>query len=103
MNMAPSNNLDATIGLLKTVDLTLSYGQSFAFKNINLTIGKGQVTAIVGPSGCGKSSFLQSLNRLTDNIPACKVSGVINFHEINICEKRVSVQMLRRKVGMILQ
>lgn len=35
--------------------------QALVLKNINLTVGKGQLAAVVGPVGCGKSSLVLSL------------------------------------------
>lgn len=34
---------------------------ALVLKNINLTVGKGQLAAVVGPVGCGKSSLVLSL------------------------------------------
>ena len=33
-------------------------------KDVNATIGKGEVISIIGPSGTGKSTFLRCLNLL---------------------------------------
>lgn len=34
---------------------------ALALKNINLSVAKGQLAAVVGPVGCGKSSLVFSL------------------------------------------
>ncbi|MBM4302698.1 MAG: phosphate ABC transporter ATP-binding protein [Deltaproteobacteria bacterium] len=88
---------------IETRDLTLSYKGKPAFKNINLTINRGCITAVVGPSGCGKTSFLNCLNRLSDLMPHCEVSGEVLFDSKNIHEKKYDVGLLRRRVGMIFQ
>lgn len=97
------NASDKISTCLSIWDLSLKYGKNTAFTGVNFQIMRGEVTAIVGPSGCGKSSFLQSLNRLTDNIPECCVSGEILFYEQNIRDQQVSVRALRQKIGMIFQ
>ena len=58
-------------------DLNLWYGQDQALKNINIQIGKNEVTAIIGPSGCGKSTFIKTLNRMIENIPSVRTTGEI--------------------------
>jgi len=83
--------------------LAISYGNQTALSQVSLTINKGCITAVVGPSGCGKSSFLMSLNRMTDLIPGCKVSGSISIASQPILESKCDVIQLRRRVGMIFQ
>ena len=89
--------------LLTVDDVTLSYGARAALRGVTLPIHKGCITAIVGPSGCGKSSFLQSLNRLTDLIAACRVTGSIRLDGRDIRAADTDVIGLRRRVGMIFQ
>jgi len=47
-------------------NLNFYYGETLVLKNINLTIYKNKVTALIGPSGCGKTTFLRCLNRMHD-------------------------------------
>ncbi len=65
--------------ILEIENLELHYGRKAAFTQIDMRIRPGLVTAFVGPSGCGKSSFLMALNRLSDLVPSCKVSGSVRF------------------------
>ena len=69
---------------------------------MTLSINKGCITALVGPSGCGKTSFLTCLNRLTDLIPGCRVSGRIRI-DLDVMAPQTDVMHLRRRVGMIFQ
>jgi phosphate transport system ATP-binding protein len=84
-------------------DLTVSYGEVIALSSVSIDITRGSVTAVIGPSGCGKSSFLCCLNRLTDFIPGCCVSGRILMGSQDILEDRIDDNQLRRKVGLIFQ
>jgi phosphate transport system ATP-binding protein len=88
---------------IKTESLSLYYGNNAAFKNVNLSMEPGSITAVVGPSGCGKSSFLLSLNRLTDLIPGCRVTGSIRIGELDILDPKIDITSLRVCVGMIFQ
>ena len=51
------------------------YGERQVLRNLEFTIERKAVTAIIGPSGCGKSTFLRSINRLNDLITATKHAG----------------------------
>jgi phosphate transport system ATP-binding protein len=88
---------------LESCGLSVRYGQRLAVADLTLQIPKQRITAIVGPSGCGKSSFLQSLNRLTDLIPGCEVSGKVYLDGRDIFSPHTDVVLLRRRVGMIFQ
>jgi len=88
---------------IEVEQLSLHYGQKPAFHEVTLSINKGCITALVGPSGCGKTSFLTSLNRLTDLIPGCRVSGRIRLDGLDLLAPNTDVIRLRRRVGMIFQ
>lgn len=89
--------------LIRIENLSLRYGAKPALKDVSLDIYRGCITALIGPSGCGKTSFLSSLNRLTDLIPGCEVSGGICIGAQDIHDPALDVQALRRHVGMIFQ
>lgn len=88
---------------IRIEQLSLCYGEKPALKDISLDIYRGCITALIGPSGCGKTSLLSSLNRLTDLIPGCRVSGRITLEGADIYHSNLNVQLLRRRVGMIFQ
>ncbi|NES20572.1 MAG: phosphate ABC transporter ATP-binding protein [Symploca sp. SIO3E6] len=88
---------------LFTQQLSLSYGKKTTLKEITFSIPKGGITALIGPSGCGKTSFLYCLNRLTDLIPNCQVSGKVYLEDLDIFHPNTDTIALRRRVGMILQ
>lgn len=89
--------------LLRTCCVTVSYGGKPAVRDVELEIVRGRITGIIGPSGCGKSSFLASLNRLTDMIPGCTVSGAALLDGSDLLASSVDPVALRRRVGMIFQ
>lgn len=89
--------------LIQTEKLSLAYGTQPAFDSVSLSINRGCITALVGPSGSGKTSFLTCLNRLTDLIPRCHVSGRVHLGELDVLSPKTDVLQLRRRVGMIFQ
>ena len=71
-----SHNADVALSLQ---NVTISYGNFEAVKNVYCEIPRGKVTAFIGPSGCGKSTVLRSLNRMNDLIEGCSLKGSILF------------------------
>ncbi len=91
------------IAHIRSDELSITYRDHLALQSVNLEIYKGCITALVGPSGCGKTSFLMSINRLTDLIPGCKVSGRLQMNELDLLAPSTNLLHLRRQVGMIFQ
>lgn len=83
--------------------ITITYSGARALRDVTLSIARNEITALIGPSGCGKTSFLSSLNRMTDLIPGCKVTGHVYHDGIDIHELKTDVQELRCHIGMIFQ
>ncbi|MFQ5598293.1 MAG: phosphate ABC transporter ATP-binding protein [Nitrospiria bacterium] len=81
----------------------LFYGEKKVLTQVSLPVASRRITAIVGPSGCGKTSLLSAINRLTDLIPACRVSGEIRLGNQEIHARDIDVIQLRRRIGMIFQ
>ncbi|MDZ4824520.1 MAG: phosphate ABC transporter ATP-binding protein PstB [Flavobacteriales bacterium] len=79
------------------------YSDNHVLKNVGLDVMPNTVTALIGPSGCGKSTFLRLLNRMNDYIDGFRMSGDILIDGKNIYEKKVRVEELRKKVGMVFQ
>ena len=89
--------------VFETRGLTVSYGKAPAVSNVDLSIYRNLVTAIIGPSGCGKSTFLRSLNRMNDLVPSAKVEGEVLYHGQNIYGDGVDPVEVRRRIGMVFQ
>ncbi len=88
---------------LQANKLMISYQGRPALQDLDVTIPQGCITALVGPSGCGKTSFLMAINRLTDLIPGCQVSGNLTLQSQDILNPSINLLELRRRVGMIFQ
>ena len=84
-------------------NLDVYYGDQQALRGVSIEIPEHKVTAIIGPSGCGKSTFLRSINRMNDQIDACRIDGELYFHGKNVYDDDVDPVALRRKIGMVFQ
>jgi phosphate transport system ATP-binding protein len=98
--MIKNNNLDYAIEIR---DMSFYYGAFRAVKDVNMSIERQKITAIIGPSGCGKSTVLRSLNRMNDFIAGTRVEGEILFHKQNIYDPRVDPVQIRKTIGMVFQ
>jgi len=88
---------------IHTEKVNLWYGKTHSLIDINISIKKHKVTALIGPSGCGKSTLLRCFNRMNDIILGCRVEGKIVFQGKNINTKNCDVVMLRKEIGMVFQ
>jgi phospholipid/cholesterol/gamma-HCH transport system ATP-binding protein len=69
------------------------------FKNVDINIPKGKITAIMGPSGSGKTTLLRLIGgQLTPEAGSVVVDGE-NIHELS----RRKLYLARRKMGMLFQ
>jgi len=84
-------------------NVTISYGDFIAVKNITMKFPEKSVTALIGPSGCGKTTFLRCLNRMHDMTKNAKVDGKVMLDDIDLYDKSVDPIYHRRKVGMVFQ
>ncbi len=84
-------------------DFNLYYGDFHALKNINFQAEENTVTAFIGPSGCGKSTLLRSFNRMNDLIDGVSTTGITNVNGVNVYDKSVDINELRKQVGMVFQ
>jgi sulfonate transport system ATP-binding protein len=76
--------------VIENVSRTFANGET-GFKNINLTVKKGEIIGILGTSGCGKSTLLRVLSGLDDGYTGTvKIDGNI-------------VRSVHEKIGIIFQ
>ncbi len=80
-----------------------AYERRRVLEELSFTIPRKAVTAIIGASGCGKSTFLRSINRLNDLIPAARYSGDILIEGTSVFRSGIDLVSLRQRVGMVFQ
>ena len=84
--------------LIVVKDLNKSFGKLHVLKDVNTTIRKGEVVAVIGPSGRGKSTFWRCLNLLEVH-----TGGHVFFEGVDICDKKTNIDLHRQKIGMVFQ
>ncbi len=86
--------------LLEVKNLTISYGDHDALRNVSLNIVKNEIFGIIGPANSGKTSFLKTLNRMDLFNPEMKVQGDILFRGRDVRTWR-NVYALRNQIGVV--
>ena len=81
-----------------------SFGALQVLKDINLTVERGQIVAIIGPSGSGKSTLLRAINEL-DPLSSGEVwlEGVQINKKLPHGKYEKHVNQVRQDIGMVFQ
>jgi glutamate transport system ATP-binding protein len=74
------------------------YGPLHVLKDINLSIGRGEVVVVIGPSGSGKSTLCRSINRL-ETVD----TGTIELEGQPVPVEGRALAAHRANVGMVFQ
>ena len=85
-------------GLVVLEGVNKHFGSLHALKDINLSIGTGEVVVVIGPSGSGKSTLCRTINRL-ETID----SGTITLDGKPLPQEGKALAALRAEVGMVFQ
>jgi D-methionine transport system ATP-binding protein len=87
------------LNLIEITNLQKSYGKVNILKDINLTIGDGEIYGLVGRSGAGKSTLLRCINGLEKyDSGSLKIDGFEIKHHSN-----KEIREFRKNIGMIFQ
>ncbi|HYJ61875.1 MAG TPA: amino acid ABC transporter ATP-binding protein [Actinomycetota bacterium] len=90
--------------IVRIEGLSKSFGNLEVLRDVDMTVGKGEVVVIFGRSGSGKSTLLRCINFLED-----PTSGTIEVAGIRLegghrtRHKREQIRMLRMHAGMVFQ
>ncbi|MBW8752445.1 MAG: amino acid ABC transporter ATP-binding protein [Propionibacteriales bacterium] len=85
-------------GLVVLDGVNKHFGDLHALKDIDLSIGRGEVVVVIGPSGSGKSTLCRTINRL-ETID----SGTITLDGKPLPQDGKALAALRAEVGMVFQ
>jgi glutamate transport system ATP-binding protein len=84
--------------LIELRNVNKYYGELHVLRDIDLTVGKGEVVVVIGPSGSGKSTLCRTINRL-ETIE----SGTITLDGQPLPAEGKALARLRAEVGMVFQ
>lgn len=84
--------------MIKIANLSKYFGKTRILHNINLKVERGEIITLLGSSGCGKSTLLKCINGLEK-----VTSGKIFIEDEEITSKRVNLNLIRTKVGIVFQ
>jgi glutamate transport system ATP-binding protein len=84
--------------LVELVDVQKWYGGLHVLKDIDLSVGRGEVVVVIGPSGSGKSTLCRTINRLEP-----VDSGRILVDGSPLPQEGKALARHRADVGMVFQ
>ena len=87
--------------MIEVKGLSKRFQKNVVLDNIDITINKGDVIAVIGPSGTGKSTLLRCINHLEH-----PEQGIIDIDglEVDLSQKnKKKLVELRKKTGMVFQ
>ncbi|MGI1690256.1 amino acid ABC transporter ATP-binding protein [Thermoanaerobacter uzonensis] len=84
--------------MIRVNEVYKTFGDLEVLRGVSLNVNKGEVVVIIGPSGSGKSTLLRCINLL--EVPT---KGEIYIEGIKINDKKVNINKIRQKVGMVFQ
>jgi glutamate transport system ATP-binding protein len=74
------------------------FGELHVLRDIDLTVGRGEVVVVIGPSGSGKSTLCRAVNRL-ETVD----SGTVTVDGEPLPAEGRALARLRAEVGMVFQ
>ncbi len=83
-------------------NVSVTFGEHVAVRNVTLELPARQVTALVGPSGCGKTTVLRAINRLHDHTGG-RVAGTIRLGDVDVYAPETDPELVRARIGMVFQ
>ena len=86
--------------MIQTEGITKSFGSLQVLKGIDLTIGEGEIAAIVGPSGAGKTTLLQIIGTL--DAPDSGKLYINGTETVRLSEEKLAA-FRNRNIGFVFQ
>ena len=91
--------MPASTPLVELRDVTCGYGDRIILENVNLTVPRGKVLALMGTSGGGKTTVLRLIGRQLQ-----PMKGQVLFDGVDIATLDAQgLHAMRRRMGMLFQ
>ena len=84
--------------IIHVENISKSFGQFNALKNVSLDVSSGERVVICGPSGSGKSTLIRCINGLEVH-----QSGKIVVNGILLSQSAESISKIKSQIGMVFQ
>ncbi|GAA2632776.1 amino acid ABC transporter ATP-binding protein [Actinomadura fulvescens] len=84
--------------MIEVRGLNKRFGDTYALRDVDLDVAKGEVVVVIGPSGSGKSTLCRCLNRLES-----PTSGQVRIDGRPLPAEGRELARLRADVGMVFQ
>ncbi|HEX3601765.1 MAG TPA: amino acid ABC transporter ATP-binding protein [Lacipirellulaceae bacterium] len=88
--------------MINVLNLVKDHGELRVLDGVSLTVGRGEVAAVIGPSGGGKSTLLRCINGLEPF-----QQGEVQVDDVRLQagagDSTETLRALRRRVGMVFQ
>ncbi len=84
--------------MLEATDVLVEFGRARAVDGVNLSVGAGEIVALVGESGCGKTTLARTLLGLER-----PRSGTISYDGSPLNYSGRALRAFRRQVQLVLQ
>jgi polar amino acid transport system ATP-binding protein len=86
------------MSLLEISNVTKRFGDVTVLDNVSISVGAGEIIAIIGRSGSGKSTLLRCINGL-EPVQA----GSITVDGVRVNDPQTDLRKLRQQVGIVFQ
>ena len=84
--------------VIELKNISKTFGEVQALKNVSLSIQRGSVVVIIGPSGSGKSTLLRCINRLEET-----TNGEVWIDGERLDASEEQLNKVRADIGMVFQ
>ncbi|HEY4240356.1 MAG TPA: ABC transporter ATP-binding protein [Kofleriaceae bacterium] len=82
--------------MIELDDVSVDFGATHAVKHVTLTVGKGELVALLGESGSGKTTLMRLVNRLGE-----PTRGTVRVDGKDV--RTQDAALLRRSIGYVIQ